>query len=178
MKKFNWKQMLLLIVALPVISVIARNMGSMLADSRNERDYRQTESGIGAGEVVTVASVQDAEGATQADLNMDMLHFLEQYTVKRAVANAQKHFEAMGYDGKISMESNALYVDSGSMKFAVIRMWPSIESVEMGAVSVIGIQGTDLKRVLCLSESREQIPISYGVCGEKIRQVFGQGIGR
>jgi hypothetical protein len=117
-----------------------------------------------------IASSQDAEGVTQKNLDMNFLKKLEAYTVERIRTKIRE----LPNSPQIDITSEATYVESGPMKFAVIRLRGSDSSNQ---IFIHGIVGNELKRVACLRNSTEAIPISYGVCADKIKEVFGATIG-
>ena len=84
----------------------------------------------------------------------------------------KERLASQGYpNAEIDISSEATYVESGSMKLAVIRFFLSSDG--SSAVFVHGIIGNELKRIGCVKISNERIPISYGTCADKIKEVFG-----
>lgn len=116
---------------------------------------------------VLVAS-QDAEGVTQAQLNLVFLKNLEAHAVIRIKAILKEN----GVIAQPEITSEASYVESGPYKLAVIRLRSSDGS---RAVFVNGIIGKELKRIACIRNSTEQIPVTLGPCGDKVKEVFGVG---
>jgi hypothetical protein len=87
-----------------------------------------------------------------------------------------KFLASQGYAKvEIKLSSDATYVETENRKLAVIRI-----STENGQNSVIvaGIVGNELKRVQCLTVSAKKIAITRGVCGDKVREVFGVNFGQ
>ncbi|MHB1291165.1 MAG: hypothetical protein ACYCY5_03130 [Sulfuricella sp.] len=41
---------------------------------------------------------------------------------------------------------------------------------------ISGIDGVELKRIVCITTDATSIPIAYGACGEKIKEIFGSMI--
>lgn len=173
-KQWNWKYILLLILAIPV----AKHLGSYIGEGAAKlRPISTQDASHDRGVRVLVAS-QDAEGVTQRDLDLEALKNLEVYSVKQSEKKTKEYLAVQGYpDAVVSFTSGATYVESGSMKLAVIRIRGSVASNEMYGVEIYGIVGNEFKRILCIRESAEAIPISYGVCADKIQEVFGVRIG-
>lgn len=125
-----------------------------------------------------VASVQDAQGATQQDFDLDFLKALEAYTLERYRAKSKEVVEYRRSQGEqiddVDFESEAIYVESGKMKLAVIRFDATEGS---NTVVIVGIVGNELRRIACSRNSTERVPLSYGNCAEKIHEVFGVRIG-
>ncbi|MGH1457209.1 MAG: hypothetical protein ACRBDI_10545 [Alphaproteobacteria bacterium] len=120
-------------------------------------------------EIDIVFSSQPAEGATQEDMNESFLKFYETYSLERM----QYHIEEAKKSGLQTISPEQItavsgYVDMGEKKLAVIRMSSPIDT----AVFVLGIMNDELKRVGCMHGSQNSIPITYGKCGDKIKEVF------
>jgi hypothetical protein len=126
-------------------------------------------------EMRVVVSSQDSGGVTQNDFDLNFLNNLEAYTVERTKQKTKEILASRGYPKeKIDVTSEANYVESGPMKLAVIRMLSSDGS---STVLIHGIIGNELKRIFCGKISTERIPITYGTCADKIKEVFGIKIG-
>jgi len=122
-----------------------------------------------------VVASQDAEGVTQKDLNLNFLKRFETLVVRRTKVNARKYLVSQGYpNAKIDISSESTYVYSGSIKLIVIRLSGSDGSNQ---VFITGIIGNEFKRVVCVRDSKKRIPITSGVCADKIKEVFGTKIG-
>jgi hypothetical protein len=116
-------------------------------------------------------SSQDSEGITQAQWDQTFLRNLESHTRERIAQKAKEYLAASGQpNASVSLESQAVYVESGNSKLAVIRIQGNDGSNQ---ALIHGIVGNQLKRVVCVRNSSEQIPVSYGPCGEKVKEVFG-----
>ena len=89
---------------------------------------------------------------------------------------SDKSLESKGMSVKnLNIQSESVYVESNGKRFAVIRCKGPDKLI---SVLVLGFAGNEVKRVMCLSETSDTIPISYGVCGEKIKEVFGVSMGQ
>ncbi len=170
MKQFDWKYLVLFVLAIPVVNQLASYLGTSAAQHVNERETVSRPTQVADQSIRVIASSQDAQGVAQKNLDMLFLKNLEAYTVERIKTKIRE----LPSSPQIDITSEATYVESGPMKFAVIRLRGSDNSNQ---VFIHGIVGNELKRVACLSNSTEAIPISYGVCADKVNEVFGTKIG-
>lgn len=124
--------------------------------------------------IQVLVSSQDAEGLTQSLMNLDFLKMLEDHTVERVKANAKKYLASKGISNSaVDVRSESTYVQSGATKLAVIRLYGSDQSRH---VFISGLVGSEFRRVACLRSTPEAIPLFYGPCGDKIKEVFGVAI--
>lgn len=170
MKKWNWKHIILFILAIPVLNHLAGYLGKNAAQHVNEKDVESRPVQAAAQNIRVIVSSQDAEGVTQNNLDMTFLKNLEAYTVEGISAKIRE----LPNSPQIDITSEATYLESGTMKLAIIRIRGSDNSNQ---VIVLGVVGNELKRVGCLRRSTETIPISYGICADKIQEIFGTKIG-
>ena len=149
-------------------------LGKSTAQHINEREAASASKPSANQEIGVVVSSQDSEGVTQQNFDLNFLKNLEIYTVERVKIKTKEYLASQGYpNADVNFTSEATYVESGPMKLAVIRL----RAEGSNQVFISGIIGKELKRVACVKNSTETIPISYGVCGEKIKEVFGVKIG-
>lgn len=149
-------------------------LGKSTAQHINEREAASASKPSANQEIGVVVSSQDSEGVTQQNFDLNFLKNLEIYTVERVKIKTKEYLASQGYpNADVNFTSEATYVESGPMKLAVIRL----RAEGSNQVFIAGIIGKELKRVACVKNSTETIPISYGVCGEKIKEVFGVKIG-
>lgn len=175
MKQWNWKYIVIFILAIPVVNYLAGHLGKSAAQHVNERDAASLPSQNASLEIRVVVSSQDSEGVTQQNFDRDFLKYLEAYMVKRVKLKAKEFLASQGYpNSQLDISSEATYVESGPMKLAVIRLRSSDGSNQ---VFITGVIGNELKRITCVRNSIETIPISYGVCADKVKEVFGTKIG-
>lgn len=175
MKHWNWKHIILFVLATPVVNHLAGYIGRSAAQQVNEREATSAPQHSPNQEIRVVVSSQDSEWATQQNFNLNFLKNLETYTVERVKIKTKEYLASQGYPNtNVDFTSDATYIESGSMKLAVIRLRASEGSNQ---VFIAGIIGNELKKVACLRNSTETIPISYGVCSDKIKEVFGVKIG-
>jgi hypothetical protein len=153
--------------------LLMAQLGRYLGNEASQGTATPAQSGSPStnAEVRVVVSSQDSEGVTQAQWDQKFLNNLESYTRERITQKAKELLAANGQpDATVNLESQAVYVESGNTKLAVIRIQGNDGSNQ---ALIHGIVGNQLKRVGCVRNSTEQIPISYGPCGEKVKEVFG-----
>jgi len=165
---------LALLIGIPIVNFVAGQLGKSAANHVNEKETTAKRPSSPAPEIRTVVSSQEAEGVTQAQMDVDFLKNLETYMVERATIKAKESLAAAGYPNlSVEYKSEATYVESGPMKLAIIRM--STQGTRQ--IFITGIIGRELKRVLCLRESEAAIPVTNGACADKIKEVFGVSLG-
>lgn len=175
MKNFNWKYVLLLLAAIPVFNYVAGQFGRSAAEHFNANEPKPSQAVAPSKEIRIVVSSQDAEGVTQEQWDLNFLKNLESYTIDRVRIKAKEYLASIGQQNvAIDITSEATYVETGSIKLAVVRM----QDATSRQIIIAGIVGKELKRVACIRASAEAIPVSYGPCGDKITEVFGARIGR
>lgn len=126
-------------------------------------------------EIATVATSQDAQGLDESDLTPAYLRGLEAWTVERLRVNALRGLAEEGDNRTdIEIEANSVYVFAGPLKLAVTRVMLDGRAF---LVSVVGVVGSELRRVGCVRDSAEPIPITSGPCAKKIRDTFGASVG-
>jgi hypothetical protein len=90
----------------------------------------------------------------------------------------EKMVDIMIADGikqpKFEINASSVYVTVQGLKLAVVKL--KIESTNQ--VFIYGIKGDELLRVLCISQTKKTIPISYGKCGEAIKKVYGVDVSK
>lgn len=176
MKNLNWKYFIIIILAIPIVSFIGKTIGENAAIKQNEKENKNNFQNSSVESVKAFATIQDAGGATEQQMDMNFLRNLESHTAERIKINTKKSLESKGLSvGELSIKSESVYVESGGKKLAVIRHKGPDKLI---SVMVFSIVGAELKRVTCLSVNSDSIPISYGICGDKIKEVFGVSIGR
>jgi hypothetical protein len=120
-------------------------------------------------DVVVLAGSEDAEGVTQASFDLQFLQAIELHTKKKIKEKAEAYLQSQGIKGqKIDVQSSSVYVQAQHIKLAVVK----INASGSNQVHVFGIRGKELLRVACVSQSNNAIPLSYGKCGDKIKEVY------
>jgi hypothetical protein len=122
--------------------------------------------------VIAMATVQDSEGVTEADFDLEGLKNLEEWITQMAIEKGRQSYLEMGYDPKKfdpKVTATSVYLDIENRKLAVIRL---IMGDSARSVTVIGVDGKSLIRVSCVRPSNHDILIFEGECGEKVRKSF------
>ena len=127
--------------------------------------------------ILVMSALEDAGGTTQAELDLPALRMLERRSVELLERKMREYLQAQGQSTpppKLQAESH--YVEAGTMKLAVVRI-RSPRTVNQ--VFIYGIKGPAFLRVACVrtADFEQSIPLFYGPCGEKVREVFGVSIG-
>ncbi len=121
-------------------------------------------------EITAIASIQDAEGITQKDFSLEALQVLENDTLIKVQQKARAILIKKGFSNpKINLTPSSVYVEVDKRKLAVIRLKDDYSN----QIFVLGIIGKELRKVVCVRESTEPIPLTYGECGKKIEDVYG-----
>ncbi len=120
-----------------------------------------------------MSAVEEAGGTTQADLDIPVLKMLERRSVEMLESKMRNYLAAQGQSAQLpKLQSEAHYVESGGTKLAVVRIRsPKV----LHQVFVYGIRGDSFLRVACARTGNfeQSIPLFYGPCGDKLREVFG-----
>lgn len=64
-------------------------------------------------------------------------------------------------------------IEAGGRRFGVVRIRTQ---GFMPVATIVGLDGADFVRVHCVSRTLQDVAITYGPCGEKIRETFGTSI--
>lgn len=173
-KKINRKTVLALLIGMSIANFVFGQNDKIFSENNNKNEVAVMHPSSHETEIRTLVSSQDAEGITQTQMNLDFLKNIEAYTVERATVKAKEYLQKAGYpDASVHYASEATYVESGSIKLGIIRA----SSKGVRQIVVFGIVGSEFKRVLCYRKSEEAIPVSYGACAEKIKDVYGVSLG-
>lgn len=127
-------------------------------------------------EILVLSASEDADGTTQADFDLSVLQMLERRSVGMLEVKMRDFLRAQGQQvqlPKLSAESH--YIESGGRKLAVVRIRsPRVAN----QVYIYGIKGKVFHRVACARTRNfaQEIPLFYGPCSEKLRDVFGVSI--
>lgn len=172
--RMTWKMVLALLIGAPIVNIIADEMGKIAAEAVNKSQEAVNRKASPAPEIRVLVFSQDPDGVSPEQFDLDFLKKLEVYMVERSTIKAKEYLTSQGYpDANVKYASEATYVESGSMKLAVIRM----SAPGLRQVVVAGIVGSEFKRVSCLRASEEAIPITRGVCADKVKEAFGVSLG-
>ena len=123
-----------------------------------------------SNEVIVAISSESADGYKQNDMDSRFLKIIEEATVASVKEKTTKHLISQGFKNpKINILSESIYFEQDNKKLGVVRLY--IENSNQ--LWIFGIKGTELIRIACVRQTSEKIQISYGKCGDKIREVFG-----
>ena len=144
-----------------VASLSVATLGARAITSHNGRSAEM-------GHVQVDVSSQDSNGLSARDFNVDFLRSLEAYIIQDTSQKIRQsvHSENAQIDAS-RVSSEAVYVEGGK-KLAVIRL----QTAGWNSVAIVGFVGEKLTRVVCTLGLEEPIPISDGLCGAKIQEVF------
>lgn len=124
-------------------------------------------------EILTMSAAEESGGTTQADLDIPVLKMLERRSVEMLESKMRSYLAVQGQSAQLpKLHAESHYVESGGTKLAVVRIRsPKI----LHQVFVYGIKGDSFLRVACARTSNfeQAIPLFYGPCGDKLREVFG-----
>lgn len=160
----------LLILALIGVKFIAREIGRQAAEQVNHTEKKNSNE---VAPVIAVVTIQDSEGITEKDLDQLVLKNLESWLVQTMVAKARRDYAESGYDPNDlnpKVMASSVYTIVDGKKLAIIKT--SMDN-SVRSVTVIGFKGKECYRVTCIRASNHDIPVFYGECGKKIKEVFG-----
>lgn len=123
--------------------------------------------------IMALSATEDAEGGTQADLSLPMLKAIEKRTVDLFTAKTKAALKAQGQStGPPPLQVASHYVEIKGRKLAVIKI---SAPRQINQVFLYGVVGKEFRRVACIrtSDVDLSIPLFYGTCGEKVKEVFG-----
>jgi hypothetical protein len=127
--------------------------------------------------ILAMSAIEDAGGTTQAELDLPVLRMLERRSVELLERKMRDYLRSQGQSDQMpKLQAESHYVEKGGMKLAVIRI-RSAKTVNQ--VFIYGIKSSSFLRVACVRTANfeQSIPLFYGPCGEKVREVFGVSIG-
>lgn len=124
-----------------------------------------------AADVITAVSTQSSDGVTEADLDQQGLMRLQDWIVnmtaeKTALVSGDAAFDSAAYTQSLNPQS--VYISVAGRKLAVTKLRPPRARI----VSIIGIRGNELIRVLCMRDSPEDIVVLSGACGREVSRSF------
>ena len=173
-KKLSAKREAVVIWCLPIFYIVVLSILSditFLTRSHSETSLPSSQviSEEQSPEIDITVSSQPAQGVTQKEMNSVFLKNYEMHTVERI----KHHIEEAKKSGLKTISPEQItavtsYVEMDEKKLAVIRMNSPVDT----SVFVLGIMNDELKRVGCMHGSQNSIPITYGKCGDKIKEVF------
>lgn len=175
MKQLGIKSFLIFLLILFAIVPLQSHFKSDESQLKNINVVTETSPKSGDKGIKIIVSSQDSEGLTVNNFDLSFLRYFENTTLDGVKRKAKEHYSSLGVTAPIiEFSSEANYVESGPMKLAVVRLSSSDGARQ---VFIAGLVGKEFKRVLCVRNTTESIPITYGECAEKIKEVFGVIIG-
>jgi len=173
----NGRKILLTIVGVIVAIGIGKFIGGFLGESAAQRANQSARPVVPvAGQIaptIAAITIQDTEGTSEADLDLEGLKRLEAHLVETTLRRARANYAKQGFDPKTynpKIDVNSVYTVVSGKKLAVIRM--SVDS-QVRTVWVMGFRRDQFVRVSCIRASDHDIPIFSGECGQKLTEAFG-----
>ncbi len=128
--------------------------------------------------IKTSVILQPSNGLTENDFSMQMLSAIEEWSKARVIKNSKKSFVLQGFSADqfnpdVRSESNYLSISGKKLGIVYISAFSEgSNQATMKMVRVFGIVDDGIATVSCIRQSDEKIPITFGICGEKIKEVF------
>jgi hypothetical protein len=122
--------------------------------------------------VSAMSASQPSDGITVADMDQGFLFRYQEYAKEIFLAKLRQRIEAMGkrLPADFDVPAESFYLVANGTKLAVTRF--NVSNVS-NSVELLGIVGNKMHRVGCVHQSSEKVPLSYGPCAVKLREVFG-----
>jgi hypothetical protein len=152
------KNLKLVILFVGTLSIAT--LGAKAISSHNGRS-------AGMDQIQIDVSSQDTNGITARDFNPGFLRSLEAYIIQETAQKMRQANRLANPEESDHLASEAVYVEGGK-KLAVIRL----QARSWNSVAIVGFVNEKLTRVVCTLALGEPIPISDGLCGVKIKEVF------
>ena len=172
MKKF-FTFVIVAIIAVGVAKFLGGVAGRQAAERHLAASDVKTQGTDQIAPLVTAITVQDTEGTSESDMDLDALKKLEQHMVQTILTKARANYAKQGFDPKTynpQVDVGSVYTISGGKKLAVIKM--TVDS-QVRTVSIMGFNGGQFLRVTCIRGSNHDIPVFSGECGQKVTEAFG-----
>jgi hypothetical protein len=169
-------------VLLIIVNVGAEQFGRIAAERQNTRDASNLQSMAASHglsktgpdsepEIIALVTTQPSDGVTEAQLDNDFLDGFGRWVAERHYANAVKHQQMEGGLPILPVTPESVFVHIGKRKLVIVRL--RTEGVTPFA-TILGIEGENIVRVTCISRTMRDIPISFGPCGAKVKETFGE----
>ncbi|MBI2312284.1 MAG: hypothetical protein HYU77_07280 [Betaproteobacteria bacterium] len=178
--KGKTRQFLLMVVGVVVAVGIGKVVGGFLGESAAQKANQASPAAVPVADqiapIVTAITIQDTEGKSEADLDLEGLKRLEQHMVQTTLQRAQANYAKQGFDPKTynpKVDVGSVYMVAGGKKLAVIKM--NIDN-QVRTVWIMGFHRGQFLRVTCIRGSNHDIPIFSGECGQKVTEAFGVSV--
>lgn len=182
MSKFG-KFFLQLLAFCLLVSVALSFVGYLNSHSLQEPNSDEAESGKATQEQSDLKvriDTQPARSMSSEDMDADFLDQFEREMAKDVRQAAEQNLQAQGISGTdLSMESSAFYTFAGTNKLLVLRIAMTVSGggSAVRQTMVTGFTAEERRVVTCATISTQNIPITYGKCGNAIERAFGQSVG-
>lgn len=146
-----------------------------------------TQANADTDDIKTAATIQSAEGVTDATWTVELLKYQAKVISERAMGEARQSYISHGgktsmWKPKISSESNFFILKN--KKFGIIKSRlllasktsPTDSEITVNTIKILAIKGSDLISVTCARYSDKQISLIDGPCSEAIKEQFGVGL--
>lgn len=133
-------------------------------------------------DVVVVSNSQDAEGLTAQQFNEQFLAYFEKTTIEGVKQKIIDNYVSRGQpEPKLNIQAYSSLAQKGDEKLAILKASMTSDDrnfVSGKLVAIAGLKDGKFNRVSCMRDGDVEIPITYGVCADKIKEIFGWEIGR
>ena len=129
--------------------------------------------------VKVVTTLQGSNGLTESDMDMEMLSAFEEWVKAEYLDKSKQSFMRQGYsedkfDGAAISTSH--YVMRSGKKLGIVNVSGLLKSQNLTVIKLVrvfGLVDDGLATVGCVRLSDKTIPITFGVCGAGVNEVFG-----
>jgi len=129
--------------------------------------------------ITTSVVLQSSEGLTEEGLNMGVLAAFESWVEKRTIINMEKSYAQNGVSAEVpylEIKTESHYLTYFGKKLGVIDVLISNTKVDRALITrmirVFGLVDDGFTIVSCFHQSDKKIPLTFGKCGAKIREIF------
>jgi hypothetical protein len=136
------------------------------------------------GDIKTAATIQSAEGVTNATWTTELLKYQAKVISESAKEEARQSFISHGgnsaiWNPKLSYQSNFFILNG--RKFGIIKSHLILVSktnhndsaITVNTIKILAIKGGDMVSVTCASDAGRQISLIDGPCSDAIKRQFG-----
>lgn len=121
-------------------------------------------------EVVALSNSQPAEGMTRQHMDRDFLRRFQEHVRETFQSKLEQRVKAMGQTvpANFKLPAESFYIDAADTRLAATTI--TVEGAS--SVIVLGIVGDTAHQVICTHQDAAKIPLSYGACAGKLKDVF------
>jgi hypothetical protein len=131
---------------------------------------------LSAGDTIVTVTREGTNGITENHLqDLKFVKLLEKVLIEKAQQRIQQVYSSQGGAGKINVkyQSESWSVNTHNKNFALTR-------IDMGGffqgTIITGIKNDTLIKISCLKKGAQLVPMSYGPCADKTKEIFGFSI--